>query len=89
LIKLQKLLEPWSVAPANEENQAAEKKINLRIIDMETGQQSTCEPDVAKNWNGMTYYHAVGSRMHVSTWAKTRRIITYTIRKKGLTNWLS
>jgi hypothetical protein len=76
--KLQKLLEPWSVSAANKEKHAAEKKINLKIIDMETGQQSTCEPDVAKNWNWddptiMRLVHGV----HVSTWAKLAELLRY------------
>jgi hypothetical protein len=82
--KLQKLLEPWAIQKGTGEKNSTPQMV-LNIIDMETGQRSTSDPEQAKtwNWDDPTFMRFVNG-VHVSTWAKLAELMRYN-QEKGKT----
>ena len=76
--KIKGLLEPWSVVPNKVKENAFEPKIKLKIINMETGKVSTCEPVEAKtwNWDDPTVMRIVNGNQ-VNSWTKLAEIMQY------------
>jgi hypothetical protein len=76
--KIKELLEPWSVMPNKVKENAFEPKIKLKIIDMESGKLSTCEPAEAKTWewdNPSIMRIINGSQ--INSWTKLAEIMQY------------
>jgi hypothetical protein len=76
--KIKALLEPWSVIPNKVKENAFEPKIKLKIIDMETGKQSTCIPAEAKTWkwdNPSIMRIINGSQ--INSWTKLAELMQY------------
>ena len=57
-------------------------KIVLKVIDMETGNISTCEPESARkwNWDDPTIMRFVNG-VHVHSWEKLEEILHYRMEK--------
>jgi hypothetical protein len=85
LEKIKKLVEPWSDVSDKVKENNFEPKIKLKIIDMESGNQSTCEPGEAKTWkwDDPTIMRIVAGHQ-VESWEKLAEIIRYR-EEKGAT----
>jgi len=80
--KLQRMMKPRSTRFDSEDWNIHGSKIVLKVIDMETGNISTCEPESARkwNWDDPTIMRFVNG-VHVHSWEKLEEILHYRMEK--------
>jgi hypothetical protein len=80
--KLKRMTEPKSTRFDAEDWNIHGSKMMLKVIDMETGNHSICEPETARkwNWDDPTFMRFVNG-VHVHSWEKLEEILRYHVEK--------
>jgi hypothetical protein len=75
---IKRLLEPWTVVSHEIKENMFERKIKLKIIDMESGKERICQPAEAKTWKwDDSAIMRIVAGHQVDSWAKLIEIIRY------------
>ena len=70
-----RLVSPWTVRRNRVESMP---DIRLKVIDMETEELRTYEPEEARNWDwGNTEIMRMIDGFHITTWAKLNEVLQY------------